>query len=309
MGSTVEALISVFGLIALGHILYRTGFAADGFWPTAEKLTYYLALPALLVARLSEAPLHTLDLLPIVTVLVGAVLLVYLAQWWLLRPRTPEGGPAFTSVLQGSMRPNTYVGLATAVALFGDQGLTLAAISLAVLVPLVNILAVIALMRYGDKGDRAGAGMLGSILRNPLVMACVVGVLLNLLTPGLPGAALLFLDGLGQAALPLGLMAVGAGLYWGEIGRSPGPLAVSSALKLVVLPLVTATAGWLMGLEETTLAVLVLFSAVPASASCYILARQLGGDAVLMATILTVQTALAAITLPLVLWLTLWLFH
>ncbi|RLK48643.1 hypothetical protein DFR31_1750 [Alkalispirillum mobile] len=308
MGSTIAALISVFGLIALGHILYRTGFAADGFWPTAERLTYYLALPALLVARLSEAPLHTLDLLPIITVLIGAVLLIYLAQWALLRPSTPDGGPAFTSVLQGSMRPNTYVGLATAIALFGDKGLTLAAISLAVLVPLVNILAVIALMRYGKKGERGGNGFIGSIVRNPLVMACVVGILLNVLTPGLPGAALMFLDGLGQAALPLGLMAVGAGLYWGEIGRSPGALALASVLKLLVLPMVTAVGGWLMGLDETTLAVLVLFSAVPASASCYILARQLGGDAVLMATILTVQTALAVITLPLVLGLTLWLF-
>ena len=295
-----SALAAVFGLIALGHLLRRTDFVPPAFWDGAERFTYYLALPALLVARLGEAPLRELPILPIAGLLVGSIAAAGLLLW-LAKPLLRLDGPRFTSLLQGGIRPNTYVGLAAAGALFGGEGLTLAAISLAVLVPLVNLVAIAALIRYGAGAGERRIGFTGSVLRNPLVAACAAGLLLGLLPWTLPAPLAAFLDGVGQAALPLGLMTVGAGLYWREITRHPIPLAVSAAVKLLVLPLGVAAAAAAVGFDPVTGAVLVLFAGVPASASCYILARQLGGDAPLMASILTIQTAAAVFTLPLVL--------
>ncbi|MCC3751306.1 MAG: AEC family transporter [Halorhodospira halophila] len=298
-GALASALAAVFGLIALGHVLRRQEVVPPLFWDGAERLTYYFALPALLVVRLAEAPLREMPLLPVVAILAGGVAIAG-ALLLLARPLLEPDGPGFTSALQGTFRPNTYVGLATAAALFGTEGVTLAAISLAVLVPLVNLLAVAALIRYGRCTGRQAPGFWASLARNPLVLACLLGVALSLLPVGLPAPLAAFLDALGQAALPLGLMAVGAGLYWGQIGRHPRLLIASSAIKLLLLPAGVGAVALAAGLDATTGAVLVLFAGVPASASCYILARQLGGDAPLMASILTVQTVTAVATLPLV---------
>ncbi len=296
----VSALVAVFGLIALGHLLRRHDFVPPLFWDGAERLTYYLALPALLVVRLAEAPLGELPLLPIAVLLIGGIAAAG-GILWVIAPGLGGRGPGFTSALQGTFRPNTYVGLATAGALYGSEGLTLAAISLAVMVPVVNIIAIAALVRFGNTPHDRRPSFLASVIRNPLVMACLLGLALSFAPIALPAAISAFLDGLGQAALPLGLMAAGAGLYWGELTRSPRLLGAASVIKLLVLPAGVGAGALALGLDPVTGAVLVLFAGVPASASCYILARQLGGDAPLMASILTLQTAAAVITLPLVL--------
>ena len=123
------------------------------------------------------------------------------------------------SLLQGAIRPNTYVGLAAAYALFGNAGLTLAAAAIVAVIPLVNFISIIALLRWSGAMTRDerlkktgwGAAIVAS-LKNPIIVACVLGALLNFTGFGLPPVIGPILDILGSAALPLGLMAVGAGL-------------------------------------------------------------------------------------------------
>ena len=138
------------------------------------------------------------------------------------------------------------------------------------------------------------------MIGNPLILACLAGIGLNLSGIGLPWGSAAILEILARAALPLGLLAVGAGLRVEGLTR-PGLLVATSSLKLLVLPALAGTLCWLVNPGRLETAVLVTFTALPGASTAYILARQLGGDAALMAAIITVETALALLTLPLAL--------
>ncbi|HMR65512.1 MAG TPA: AEC family transporter, partial [Anaerolineae bacterium] len=145
---------------------------------------------------------------------------------------------------------------------------------------------------------------LRSIAANPLILACLVGILLNGSGLGLPLGTGEILSLLSRAALPLGLLIVGADLNLGQLGTSTPGLLLASALKLALYPLFVGLWCWSFGVEGQTLGVAMLFGALPTATSAYVLALELGGDAPLMAAIITGQTAAAVITMPLLLfWL------
>ena len=301
--ATLAALAPVFLLILFGHLMKRGGFPGDGFWEPAERLTYYVLFPALLVGNLARAPLADVSLGPFALALVVSWSAVALALLLLGRWLTMDG-PGFTSVVQGGIRFNTYVGLAAAEALFGTAGLTLAAVVIAVLVPLVNVLCVGVLNRHGSAGMPGWGAVLRGLASNPLILACLLGILLNASAVGLPWGSGQVLDIVARAALPLGLLAVGAGLNARTIRDRHGAVIAVSAVKLVGLPLVAFAVAWSLGLPPAERTIAVLFAALPTAPSAYILARQMGGDAQLVAGMLTLQTVAAVLTLPLMLaWL------
>jgi len=298
--SVLAALTPIFVLILVGQLMKRGGFPGAAFWVPAERLTYYLLFPALLVHNLALAPLAAVEAGPLVLVLAGSVLLVALGLL-LLRRWLAVADPAFTSLVQGAIRFNTYVGLAAAQALFGAEGLTLAAVAIAILVPLVNVVCVVTLSRYGGAGAVGWGQVARGLAVNPLILACLLGIGLNATGLGLPWGSDNVLEIIGRAALPLGLLAVGAGLDGGAIHGHRIAIATIAAVKLVALPLVVAGAARLLQLPPAETAIAVLFAALPTAPSAYILARQMGGDARLMAGLLTLQTVAAVLTLPLLL--------
>ncbi|HPE70718.1 MAG TPA: AEC family transporter [Candidatus Competibacter sp.] len=292
------ALGPIFALILLGLGLRRLGFPGDGFWPAAERLTYFLLFPALLVNRLAQAWLEEYAVGPVAVVVV-VLLLGMTALAYTLRPWLGVDGPAFSSVYQGAIRFNTYVGLAVALAVFHVEGGTVAALVMALMIPMINVLCVLVLSAHAG-GSISVTGVLRGLITNPLILACLTGIGLNLSGIGLPWGSAAVLDILARAALPLGLLAVGAGLRLAALNR-PGLLVAVSALKLLALPALAATLCWLVQPGQLETAVLMTFAALPGSSTAYILARQLGGDAPLMAAIVTVETGLALVTLPAVL--------
>ena len=292
------ALGPIFALILLGLGLRRFGFPGDGFWPAAERLTYFILFPALLVQRLALSRLGDYAVGPVAVVIV-AMLLGMTALVYALRPWLKVDGPAFSSVYQGVIRFNTYVGLAVALAVFHAEGGTVAALVMAIMIPLINVLCVLVLTVHAG-GSATVAGVARGLITNPLILACLTGIGLNLSGIGLPWGSAAVLDILARAALPLGLLAVGAGLRVEGLAR-PGLLAAASALKLLALPALAAALCWLVAPGRLETAVLVTFAALPGASTAYILARQLGGDAPLIAAIVTVETAAALATLPAVL--------
>ncbi len=300
MLGVVSALLPVFVVIGLGYGLRRAGFVPDGFWPPAEKLTYYLLFPSLLVANLAKADLSELSVVPVAAALLVPILTVS-GLLVAARARLALEGPAFTSVVQGAIRPNTYVGLAAAAALYGSAGLTLTAVGIAVVVPLVNVVSVVVLSRYGaGDGDGSVGSIAATIVRNPLILACLAGIALNWSGEGLPFGVGEVLEILGRAALAIGLLAVGAGLDPAAVRASRAAVLVAGLCKLLLLPGLTWAVCAGLGVGGITAAVAVLFNALPAASSAYVLARQLGGDHGLRSGIFTAQTALAALTLPVV---------
>jgi malonate transporter len=299
MLTTFGALAPIFLLIALGWLLRSRGFLGSSFWLGAERLVYWILFPALLLLTTASSDLTGLRGLPLAVALVGAILLTA-ALAFALRGRLGLDGASFTSVFQGAIRNNTYVGLAGAGALYGEAGLAVMGIVVFVVVTLVNVLSVIVLVSHRGRTMRVRA-LLVSLVKNPLILACVGGFVLNTMAIGLFDLASAMLEILGRAALTLGLLCVGAGLDLGRLGRNPPAIVAASTLKLVVMPVATWSFCRLLGVEGVPAATALLFTAAPISASSYVLARQLGGDAPLMAGLITLSTILAAGTMPLAL--------
>jgi predicted permease len=298
MSATLAALAPVFGLIVLGAILRPIGPIGEDGWRALEQITYWLLLPALLVLKLGGTDLTGYEIGPMVAAMAGAVLIVT-AFLVAVRRATGIGAAAYTSVIQGAIRQNTYIGIAAAGPLYGHDGVALAAVGIAAVIPLVNALSVWFLTRM--IGDRpAGLGtVLKSMARNPIIIACLIGIALNASGIGLHPLLADGLELLARGALALGLLAVGAGLRWAAIRTGWGALLLSNLLKLVAVPALTLALAGPLGLSGVALQVAVLFNALPSSASSYVFARALGGDHGLMAAILTTQVAMAAVTLPL----------
>ncbi|MCB0208181.1 MAG: AEC family transporter [Anaerolineae bacterium] len=303
MVDILTAIAPIFCLIMLGTVLRMLNFPGDAFWPLSARLVYFLFFPALLINTLAPADLTNAAVLPLGFSAVVAVLAITLGLV-VLKGVIHLENRAFTSIFQGGIRHNSYVGLAAAASLFGPPGIALTAILFAFVIPLVNVLCVSVLSYYTAETTVDGARIIKSIIKNPLIVGCVVGIALNLTGLGLPLGSGEVLGLLSRAALPLGLLIVGADLNLALMTKSTAGIVFSSGLKLVIYPLLVALAcGWL-GVTGESYAVAILFASLPTATSAYILAVELGGDAQLMAAIITGQTLIAAATMPLVLaWL------
>jgi predicted permease len=292
----LQALWPLFALIVGGYLLRRWDFPGDAFWPAAERLNYFILFPALLFSSLATAPLDN----PALPRLALAVFLGLGIGWVvLLFARRVLGWPAarFGAITQGILRFNTYLGLAAIGSLYGKDGLAMAALMLALMVPLVNLMSVWALTAERGVSLR---GLLLPVAKNPLILACLAGALVNLAGFGLPGGTDRLLNLLAVASLPLGLLCVGAALRPQELAGEVPALAWNCALRLLAMPALALAVARLLGLPAMESSILVLFFALPTAPTAYVLTRQLGGDSHLMAGIITLQTLLAAGSLLLV---------
>jgi predicted permease len=216
----------------------------------------------------------------------------------LLQARLGLSGPSFTSVFQCSCRWQTYVALAVAGNLYNDLGLTLASVAMVAMIPLLNIVCVWVLAHYAAPTRLSWPRIVLTICKNPLIWACVIGLTLNLSGVALPRWVNDLTDALGRSSLALGLLVVGAGLQLKGV-LHPRPAAyVTVFLKLILMPAMAISLGHAFGLSGVNLAIVACCSSVPTASSAYVLARQMGGDAPLVAEILTIQTALAVLTMP-----------
>ncbi|WP_394354013.1 AEC family transporter [Metapseudomonas otitidis] len=293
----LQALWPLFALIVAGHVLRRVDFPGEAFWPAAERLNYFILFPALLFSSLATAPLDN----PALPRLALAVLLGLGLGWAaLLLARRLLGWPAarFGAITQGVLRFNTYLGLAAIGSLFGKEGLAIAALMLALMVPTVNLLSVWSLT--AERGVSA-RGLLLPMVKNPLILACLAGAAYNLTALGLGGGLDRLLNLLAVASLPLGLLCVGAALQPRELGGELPALGWNCAARLLAMPALAFVVARVLGLPAMESSILVLFFALPTAPTAYVLTRQLGGDGHLMAGIITLQTLLSGATLVAVL--------
>jgi malonate transporter len=300
MAVVTAALLPVLLLIVLGFVLKRSLLPLETQWQGLERLTYYVLLPVLVVQTLLKADLGKVPVAGVGGALfISALLMALLCLG--LRPllaRCAIDGPAFTSIFQGATRWQTYVALAVSGSLYGDVGLALASVALIAIVPLGNILSVAVLAHYASPEKQSVGAIVMAVVRNPLIWACVIGLALNVLHIPLPRIWHEVADALGRSSLAIGLLVTGAGLHLAGIFRPSLAVSVAVFLKLVLMPILTVALALWFGVSGSNLAVVAACSAVPTASSAYVLARQMGGDAPLLAQIITLQTILAALTMP-----------
>ncbi|TWI63537.1 hypothetical protein IP91_03508 [Pseudoduganella lurida] len=294
----LASIIPVFLILLLGVAIRRYGWMPADFFPSIEKFSYNIAFPAMLFAGTARLSFHGSQVgeLALATLLPTFLIVVLTLASLLLMPTLP--GASRSSVMQGAMRPNTYFGLAVAALVFDAKTASLVMLALALCLPVVNALSVIALAWWsGSKPNLATVGR--TLARNPIIQATLAGVIVSLLDIALPTALMNTLDILGKSATALGLLCVGGGLVFSLEGARPGALAVSSVLKLLAMPLLAAQVCLLAGVAPEVALAACFYCALPTAPNAYIMARQLGGDTRLMASLITLQTLLALVTVPL----------
>lgn len=283
-----------FALIAIGFLICRYTALDRPVWDGAERLVYYLLFPALLFGSIVRNPLRPMDALALAGGTL-AVTAVGIALAYALR-RVPGVSPALhASGAQVAFRFNSYIALAVAERLAGAPGVAAIALVVSMAVPLCNLGAVWPLARHG------GHGYLRELARNPLIIATVSGLAFNALGLRLPELAATTLSRIGAAALPLGLMAVGAGLRLGALREAPALAAALLAIRHAALPLAAVAWVALTDLPPDQQLVLVAFAALPTASSAYVLAVRMGGHGPFVAGLVTVSTLLGMLSLPLAL--------
>lgn len=286
----INILLPDFLLILFGAVLFRVTKWGTPFWEGMERLIYYVLFPALLFYSTSRSPID-FSKTGMTLQIAMAACITGIALGWLARPLFKVQPMVFESGLQTAFRFNSYIALAIASRMGGEEGTSLMGLIIGFAVPLCNMAAVHALVK--NKG-----GLFFELLKNPLLMATVCGVTFNLLGFHLPDVANAFLSRLGNASIALGLIMVGAGLRMSGIQSSKGIAAWFLIVKLAFVPAVTyALAVW-ANLPPLHMTMVVMFAALPTASSCYVLAVRMGGNGPLVAFLISAGTLLSMGTLP-----------
>ncbi|MCC6656668.1 MAG: AEC family transporter [Rhodocyclaceae bacterium] len=293
-------LLPDFALILLGFGLRRAMRLGDHFWSGLEKLIYFVLFPALLFhasarSRIDFAAAAPFALSGIAAMGGGMLFGLLLRPLFDARPTSAAAprGMVFASRFQCAFRFNSYIGLAVAGKLHGEAGIAAMGILIGAMVPLANLASVWMLARHGQ------LGVLREIVRNPLILATLAGLLFNLGGAALPEVAGQFLVRLSEASIALGLLAVGAALRLRQ--ESAARLASIGLLgvKLLAVPAFAWLAARALGLEGVYFDVVVMFGALPTASSAYILAMRMGGDGPGVAWLISASTLGAMLTMPL----------
>ncbi|NDY90834.1 AEC family transporter [Ideonella livida] len=292
--SQVLLLLPDFLLIVAGAWICRRTALNRPIWEGVERLVYYLLFPCLLFVAIVRQPLQlgtALNFLGCGLAVIGAgIAMAYLLRRW-------PGVDALThaSGAQTAFRFNSYVGLALAERLGGVQGVAAIAVLIAVCVPVCNVAAVWPLARQG--GQHLGR----ELARNPLILGTLSGLAVNLLGVPMPDLLTTTLARVGGAALPLGLMAVGAGLQMGALRDAPGLASGFLAIRHLLLPALAIALVTAAGLPPLQQMVIVAFSALPTASSAYVLAARMGGHGAFVAGLVSLSTLLGMLSVPLAL--------
>jgi predicted permease len=297
----LNSILPTFGLILLGILLKRKWFSSEEFWKNSEKLSYFILFPALIIKSLSQTNFKELDVSGLVYALIIATLLVSVVLIILQKYLKLEN-KFFTSVFQGGIRYSSYIFMSMTEILYGSEGTALMAIIMAYMLILTNVLSVLVINFYVPQEKSSNIiGLIKQFLTNPLILACLIGIAFSMLSIDFGKGFTKFLSYLGQGALPLSLLCVGASLKFNIQTEKWIWIFLTSIIKLIVFPLLVALLLKIFKVAGMAWEVGILYASVPVPGNAYILARQMGADHESMASIVTTTTLMAIVTMTIML--------
>ena len=294
----ISAIGTIFSMILLGSFLRLKSVPSDEYWIYADKLVYWILFPSFLFYKTSTITITAELLSPISQTLVASMLFTVLLVWAGSRWFNFDS-KASSSIVQASGRHNTFIALAIAEKLFGESGLLIATLATAILVPVTNIAIVITLVIILNKGQQQLLKkIIGDLIRNPILIAIFCGLTFNFL--GFNHILIVHdvTSLLGSATLPIVLLCIGASMRFEGLKKTLPALLLASVGKFIIFP---GLVIWLLIQTEVPsdiAIIIIIYAAAPTAASGFALARQMGGDYKLMASLITNQTLISFITLP-----------
>ena len=302
MAVVFEGLLPVFPLIGLGTLVKYIKLIPGDSWGGLERLSFFVFVPALMINALYKADFSQLSFGGVSAAFLAGMSFTLLAG---IAIRTPVKNafaiddPAYSSIYQGFTRWNPFVALAVVEKLYGSSGMTVVILGMAVMTVPINVMNVTVVGWLGNR-DGKSQPLIKTLVFNPIILATIVGLTLNFSGLKLYAPAAATLQLLASATLPMALVLVGAGLQISMKRNYLGAALFGTALRLLAGPAIIFIIGYWFGITGNDLMAMTICGGVPTAMSGFLLARQMGGDAPLHATITTMQTALSFITLYLV---------
>ena len=303
----INSLLPVFLIILLGKLLCRTGFFSDSLAKSLNRLTYWVALPALLLDKVTNATFDSGDVVLISLLLIlstiGSMLTAYFAAFLMKLPARSMG-----AFVQGAARPNNaFIGLP--VILYSISGLApdleaLATVALAPAIVFYNLMSISVLLAHSERKQQSARQTAGlftkQLLTNPLLLSCVAGLLLNYFRIGFPVAIQRSLTTLGNTALALALLSIGSSLSFKGIGNGLLRSLTASGIKVFIQPLIGLGLALLCNLPPVERQILLIYLACPTAVASYVLADIFDSDRDLAAHIIVISTLLSAVSLSII---------
>ncbi|WP_316861643.1 AEC family transporter [uncultured Cohaesibacter sp.] len=300
MNPIIEAIIPTFFLVGLGLYIRRSNLVPEDHWAGMETISYWLFFPALIFNSLYKADLKNVPLGDMTFALVAAIILMailMLALYPLLRSVFSVDNPSYTSIYQGVLRWNGFMALAIVQKAYGDDAMALVAVAMAAMIPLINIIIVAIMAIFAAETRPSLSNVLINIIKNPFIIASVVGLCVNLFEIPVWGPLEASVDITGRAGLACALLIVGSGLRLKNAIPPARDVWFACILRLVGMPAMALGFGLLFGLSGHPLDVVIIATAVPTAMNSYVLAKKMGGNAPLIAAIVTWQTPLSAVAI------------
>ncbi len=304
----INTLLPVFVVIALGYGLARRGFLSEAVLYELNWLLFWICLPALIVNNLAtaaEIPSGTGQIFLVFTLSTFAVIGLGLLAARLLGLAHWQVGTFVQAAFRGNL---AYAGIP--LILFALQGMPEAVVSstmaqtLFVFAPTMlvyNIAAVVLLVRDRERSLWSNfLKMLVEIMKNPLILASILGSVLFALPMSMPSVALNSLELIGQMAAPAALLCVGGSMAYVSMEGRYRSASVAALLKVVAVPCIAWLLSLLFDLSDQSRMVLLVLSATPTAVVSYIMAKAMNGDAGLTSGAIILSTVASIPVLALI---------
>lgn len=288
--------LPTFAWVILGVLLKAVGLLPPALNDKLSRFAFMFGLPLMLFAGAAQVDYSTLGSALYLLAGVLATLLTVVLSWyysrWRAHPRELRG-----IFVQAAFRSNlAIVGVALTFSAYGELGPVMAALPIALMTVLYNILAVWVLNTTLGSSTSMRSVLLG-IVRNPLIIGISAGVCLSV--SGLPVPAVLRPVGAGLSTffLPLVLVCIGASMNFSRLYKAGTMTWESSVWRLCVAPLLGILLAWLIGVRDEQLGVMFLLLAAPVAASSHVMVVAARGDGTLAANIVVLTTLLSLATI------------
>lgn len=295
---TATVVAPVFIIVFLGLFLKQRGLIDEKFNAVTSRVVFNVAMPALLFQKLSSIPIAEI-FNPRQVAFVATALLCMFALAWIVSIFLCKNGRDKGTFIQGSFRGNfAILGFALIYNAFGADALGNAAIVLAVIMPMYNVLSIIALTVPMHRENAVSPlRTLISIASNPLILAAVFALPFSILQISLHPVITRTIDYLAGMTLPLALIGIGSSLSLKSVRGDRKLTAAAATFKLLLMPLLCTSSAILMGFRGQALGVLYFLFAAPAAIASYIMAEALGSNGRLAANIVLMTTIFSLFTI------------
>lgn len=295
---TVNIVTPIFLLIVLGIFLKQVKLVNGVFVSQTSKFVFKVSLPALIFLKIATITItEAFDGKLILTSLI-LVLIIAGISWFLssILTKTPADKGVF---VQGSFRSNfAIIGLALIANLIGDEQLGKASLVLAFVMPLYNVLAVVALT-VPFKGEREYNYFqtLKEIGKNPLILAAVFAAPFSIFQIDLGTVFTTTLTYLAKIALPLALISIGASLNLQRLKQASKISFAAMLNKIVLFPIIAVFTGISLHFDKNQMVILFILFASPTAIASFIMADAMGSNSKLASDIIVLTTLFSIVTL------------